>query len=91
MKIPNLTSTPVVEKKPDGNYYFTSYAQQLFAQLFKEMQDNLSDEGFKPPKQPTATIVQLNTALSTGAILYDSKTDEFKGNVAGTFKTFTLT
>ncbi len=89
--IPNLMQSPVVEKRPDGKYYFTAEMFNTLSQLIIFLQQNFSQEGLKAPLQTTANVTALNTALSTSAILYDSQTDEFKGCVNGIFKTFTLT
>lgn len=93
MNIPNfLKSIPIAElKEEDGKYYFTPQMANMFIQLFTELQQNLSNEGFKIPQQTTSNINILDNALSTAAIIYDSDTNEFKGNVDGVFKTFTLT
>ncbi len=89
--IPNLLSTPAMEKRPDGKYYFTSEMFNTLTQLITFLQQNFSQEGLKAPMQTSANITTLSTSLSTSAILYDSDNDEFKGCVNGVFKTFTLT
>lgn len=58
----------------------------VFSQLISELQNNLSNEGYKVPQQPTANVQLLNTAKSEGALLYDSDTKELKVNIGGTFK-----
>ena len=85
--IPNLPTTKLVQE--DGNPH--PAWQQWFQQLVAVMQNNLSPNGFTLPQQPTTTITLLNTPASKGVVIYDETTDQFKGNVAGTFKVFTLT
>jgi len=58
----------------------------VFAQLISELQQNLSNEGYKVPQQPTANVQSLNTTQSIGALLYDSDTNELKVNINGTFR-----
>ena len=85
MILPTLPLGEVVNKEgmltPDWNQFFT--------QLLLYMNSNLSSEGFVQPSQPTTNIAQLTNA-NNGTIIYDSTTDQFKGKIAGTFKTFTL-
>lgn len=85
--IPNLPTVTPVQK--DGSFH-PSW-QQWLQQLVAVLQNNLSPQGFKLPQQPTTTIATLNTPESKAVIIYDETTDQFKGNVAGTFKVFTLT
>jgi hypothetical protein len=71
----------------DEQGYPTPEMMGVFAQLVTELQNNLSNEGYKVPQQPTANVQLLNTAQSEGALLYDSDTKELKVNINGTFKT----
>lgn len=88
ISIPPLPlSTPFVDK----NGMLTIAWQGALVQLQQQLAQTLSNEGVVIPQQPTANIITLNTAKSTSAILYDENLDEFKGCVAGVFKTFTLT
>jgi hypothetical protein len=82
MIIPNFENIQFVDR--DG--YLTPEWQLIMQQVFQLLQKNLSDEGYTLPQQPTGTIVALNTAASTGNLLYDSTTDEAKVNIAGTFR-----
>lgn len=83
MNIPNLyTGTQVNE---DG--MLSAEAHQQFDQLFSELQNNLSNEGFMIPQQDTDTITSLNHDKSKSALLYNQNHNEFNGNVNGTFKT----
>lgn len=82
MMIPNFENIQFVDRKG----YLTPEWQLILQQLFQALQGNLSNEGYKLPQQPTTIITTLNTAASTGNLLYDSTTDEAKVNIAGTFK-----
>lgn len=86
MNIANFQNTKFV----DRNGYLTDEWQLILQSLFQELQKNTSNEGLFIPQQPTATITALNTAASTGALLYDSTTDEAKVNIAGTFRVITV-
>jgi hypothetical protein len=86
MKIPNF----IYEKALDENGYWTKPWQSLWEQLFLNMQNDLSDEGFVMPSQNDTNILLL-TQMRNGTIIYDSTNDEFKGKVGGIVKTFTLT
>jgi hypothetical protein len=70
----------------DENGHPTPEMMGVFSQLISEMQNNLSNEGYKVPQQPTSNVQALNTAQSEGALLYDSDTKELKVNINGTFK-----
>lgn len=64
----------------------------FFESLVTSLQTNFKPEGVAIPHLTTTDITVLDDAnLSTGNIVYDKTTDDFKGNVAGTWKTFTLT
>lgn len=82
MNIPNFENIQMV----DRNGYLTEQWQMIMQQLFQVLQQNLSDEGYKLPQQSTTIITALNTAASTGNLLYDSTTDQAKVNIAGTYK-----
>lgn len=62
----------------------------FFQQLVMALQTNLKPEGFVIPPKPTSDIIQLIQDASNNNIIYDSTTNEFKGNVNGTWKVFTL-
>lgn len=76
------------EKLVDENGHLTDAWRDTFIQLFTFVNKNLSNQGFMIPQQETKTITDLGTTQATGAILYDSKTHTFKGNVNGVFKEF---
>lgn len=73
----------------DGN--MTSEYYLFLANLILALQTNFTPEGIVVPPQTATNIALLTSVLSGGNILYDSTNDEFKGNVNGTWKTFTLT
>jgi hypothetical protein len=75
----------------DKDGYLKPAWELYFQQLTMALQTNLKPEGFVIPPKPSADIAQLVDSASNNNIIYDSTTDEFKGNVAGTWKTFTLT
>jgi len=75
----------------DKNGALTPTAKSFFDQLILALQSVVSDQGLIPPKLSAATIAQLNTTASIGAIVYNTDTKKFMGNESGTFKTFTTT
>jgi hypothetical protein len=79
---------PVINQDGTMNPYWMLFFDLLVAAL----QTNYKPEGIAVPQKPSTDIAQLTDATkSTGNIIYDSTTDQFKGNIAGTWKTFTLT
>lgn len=88
MNIPNFLNIQIVDPKTG---YFTDSAREIFQQLFKEAQDNLSEEGFIIPAQNTANIAILNNIKSKNALIVNSDTNALLFNQNGTFKTATLT
>lgn len=90
MILPNFENTQIVDNKG----YLTPAWQIIMQAFFQTLQKNLSDEGFLIPQQDTATITDLQTQFNAsptptayfGDLLYDSSTDEFKVNIAGTFR-----
>lgn len=65
--------------------------QLFFDQLILALQTNLKPEGFVIPPETAANIALLTGSESNNNIIYDSTNNAFKGNIAGTWKTFTLT
>jgi hypothetical protein len=63
----------------------------FFDNLILALQTNYKPEGIIVPSQAASNIALLTSTLSVANILYDSTNDQFKGNIAGTWKTFTLT
>jgi hypothetical protein len=85
---PDLPRDGVIADK-DGNV--TSAYLLFFQQLVMALQTNFKPEGYVVPPKPTSDIIQLIQEASNNNIIYDSTTNEFKGNVNGTWKVFTLT
>jgi hypothetical protein len=83
MNIQSIRNLKVADK--DGKIHPEFFS--FLAQFIQQLQINLSDQGYKLPMQTTDTINQLNTDLSTGAIVYDKVTHEVKVNLNGVFKT----
>ena len=87
MKIPSLPNIPLVGE--DGN--MPGEWIQYFNQLTTALQQNLGNEGYVLPQQPTSNISQLTDASkSNGAMLYDNTTNEMKVNINGTWKVVTV-
>ncbi len=80
-------NAPLVDK--DGN--MNILWQLFFQNLVMALQTNLKPEGFVIPQQSATNITLLTAAQSIANILYDSTNHEFKGNINGTWMTFTLT
>lgn len=88
MQIPNLPIGPVTNE----NGEMTSDWINFMSQLITELQLNLNNEGYRLPPQTTANINDLVDAdKSTGAMVYDSDTNEFKVNIAGVWRVVTVT
>ena len=62
----------------------------FFQNLVMALQTNLKPEGFVIPPKTDTEIAQLTGDESNNNIVYDSVNNEFKGNVNGVWKTFTL-
>jgi len=88
VNIPNFSNAPIGRTTKGENVYLTPEWSNLLQQLFSELQQNVSNEGYFLPQRDSTTITTLDTTESTGAIIYDSDTNEFKGNVNGTYKVF---
>lgn len=91
MNIPNFSDAPIAYTEDGKPIYLSPEWKNLLQQLFSELQINVSQEGFILPIQTTANIAIIENGLNrdtTGTIIYDSDTNEFKGNVNGTFKVF---
>lgn len=82
---------PRFEPLIDDKGFMTPSWRLYFENLTMALQTNLKPEGFVIPAQPVANFADLSSTLSYNNILYDSTNNAFKGNVAGTWKTFTLT
>lgn len=90
MIVPTIPETPQVL---DENGRLNDIWYNFFLQFTQLLRQNFGTEGLIVPAQPTSNIVQLTDPSKTpsGTMLYDTTLNEFKGNVAGVFKTFTLT
>ena len=87
MNIPNFVNAPIADK--DGN--LTVEWANLLQQLLTELQLNAGAEGLKPSPLPTVDINALVDAdLSTGAMVYDTTTNELKVNINGTWRVVTV-
>jgi hypothetical protein len=85
MIIPNFD----IDKFVDDDGRLTPQANLFFSELVTLFQQNLSDEGYQLPKQNAGTILQLNTALSTSGIIYNTSTNKAMVCENGTYKTIT--
>lgn len=74
---------------PDGK--LSEVWQLALDQLVIALQTNLKPEGFVTPQQTATNISLLTGTQSVANIIYDSTNHAFKGNINGTWKTFTLT
>jgi len=81
---------PRDDKVIDDEGYMTSPWKLYFQQLAMALQTNFKPEGYVIPPKPTTDIAQLTSDASDNNIIYDNTTNEFKGNVNGTWKVFTL-
>lgn len=92
MNIPNFPLSAWISKTGENQYFIHPEVMGVFRQLFIEMQQNLSNEGFSIPQQNTANIaiIGANPAPPIGRIIYNSEAHSFVGNVNGVFKTFTM-
>lgn len=94
MNIPTLFNTKMV----DSQGYLNPDWYNLFQQLFTQMQLNLSNNGYQLPQQSAANISNIqasfantpNPSLYYGDILYNTTNDTAMVNIAGTFKTITV-
>lgn len=87
MNIPNIPpmTTPFINK--DG--HVTEVWYNVLNQLIIQMQENVSNEGYKVPQQSTFNVSALNNTKSIGALLYDEDLHLLKVNINGVFKTVT--
>lgn len=75
----------------DKQGYLTPSWKLYFQQLTMALQTNFKPEGIVVPPKPTSDINQLTGDASRNNIIYDDTTQQFKGNVNGIWKVFTLT
>lgn len=81
------TNEPFVNKDGIVNPYW----EQFFQQFITLMQTYFKNEGFVIPQLSAGDIAFLTGNESIANIIYDGTNNLFKGNIAGTWKTFTLT
>jgi hypothetical protein len=85
--IPNPPNCKPLDEAGNWVPEWSSY----FSQISQELQRNYSNQGLVVPELPAATITTLTDASkSTGAILYDSTNNGFRGNISGTWYSFVL-
>lgn len=89
MQIPNVPHIPIVDDSGNMSPEWANFMSQLIT----ELQLNFNDEGYRLPEQPTSVIDDdlTDPEKSTGAMIYDNITDEFKVNIAGVWKVVTVT
>jgi hypothetical protein len=85
MNIPNFQDSQVIDPKTGK---WTDEWKQIMQALFQSLQNSAGNEGLVAPGQTTANIATIQTNAPNGAIIYDSTTNEFKGNMNGTFRVF---
>ena len=73
------------------NGMISDYWGLFFDNLIMALQVNFKPEGIVVPEQTASNIALLTTVDAFRNILYDSTNNLFKGNINGTWKTFTLT
>ena len=83
MNIPNFINSKVI----GDNGFLTPEWQQILMQLFTELQQKVSEEGFILPIQSSSNIGILNNIDSLAAIIYNEDTNKAMLNENGTFKT----
>lgn len=89
---PDLPREPFIGKvDADGNVRINELWQQYFDNLTRALQTNYKPEGLVIPPQIASNIALLTATASNNNIIYDSTNNLFKGNIAGTWKVFTLT
>jgi hypothetical protein len=80
-------NTPLMKK--DG--MMEDAWKMYFDQMTLALQTFFKPEGFVIPQNTTSNIALLTDVASYGNIIYNSTVPSFQGNIAGTWKTFTLT
>ena len=80
--IPNFDIHKIAN--PDGT--LDDSAKLMLSQLIQALQQHLSPNGLRTPKQDTDTITSLNTSNQEGVFLYDKTTKKMMVNINGTFK-----
>jgi len=88
MNIPNFEDNRFVDK--DG--HLTDSWRLIMQQLFQQLQQHVSQEGFILPQQNSDTIGKLTTTKSIGAMIYNSDMNMYQvcestGPTTSEFKT----
>lgn len=86
MKVPLIGNIKMV--KEDG--YPTDEMKAWVSELQTNMNKSLSDEGLEIPQQSTTNINYINAQTQQNMMWYDHQTQEYKANVNGVVKTFTM-
>ena len=87
MMFPSIPTGPFV----DESGFPTADWLQWLNQLTTLLQTNYSNEGLVLPTQTTANIAKLTGPQSQGAMLYNATASSMMVNIAGTWKTVTVT
>lgn len=82
----DFSGTKLIDEKGYATAEFSQYMDNLIQTLIM----GAGQEGLVSPSQAVGNIALLTNSLN-GTMVYDSTNNLFKGNVNGTFKTFTLT
>lgn len=93
MKIPNFIDCEVIQKEEGKNVWSDIY-RQIIIDLLTVLQNNLSDEGFRLPSQPTVSLNKIAANPNNASIpilVWDSTTSQLKINVGGTFRVIPYT
>ena len=87
MIIPNLPREPLLTINKDTKMPLINPAWQAYHNnLTKQLQSNLSDEGYVIPQQPQANINTLNTMTSQGRFIFNSDNSSMQMNNNGTYQ-----
>ena len=86
MMIPSLPTGPIVNEEG----YLAPDWLQWANQLTTLLQVNYSDEGLVLPQQTSSNIAKLTGSQSVGAMLYNETAGSAMVNIAGTWKTITV-
>jgi hypothetical protein len=81
MNIPSMVSSTLL----DSEGKMSETWMNDFNQLLTQLQQNLSDEGYRVPGQKSADVQKLSAPQSSNALLVDSDTQELIVNLGGTW------
>jgi len=92
MNVPNVLTDPFMIPDGKGGFKNNPVWIQYHMQINKEMQTNLSNEGFVMPSiTTTENLAALSTTQSIGRIIYDQTTGLMKLNNNGTYQIINVT